>query len=72
VRHGSGPVTVHLSGGPPGLQVEVADDGLGQPVLLDRDLLTPGGQGLHLVEALSARWGVDRHALGKTVWFRVL
>ena len=71
LRHGSGPVTLHLTGGPHGLQVEVDDDGPGQPVLLDQDPLTPGGQGLHLVEALSARWGVDRHALGKTVWFRL-
>ena len=71
VRHGSGPVTLHLTDGSYGLQIEVDDDGPGQPVLLDQDPLTPGGQGLHLVEALSARWGVDRHALGKTVWFRV-
>lgn len=71
VRHGSGPVTLHLTDGSYGLQVEVDDDGPGQPVLLDQDPLTPGGQGLHLVEALSARWGVDRHALGKTVWFRL-
>ena len=47
------------------------DDGPGQPVLLHQDRLTTGGRGLQLVEALSARWGVDRHALGKTVWFRV-
>jgi anti-sigma regulatory factor (Ser/Thr protein kinase) len=72
VRHGSGPVTLHLSGGVHGLQVEVDDDGAGQPVLLDPDALTTGGRGLHLVDALSTRWGVDRHALGKTVWFRLL
>jgi anti-sigma regulatory factor (Ser/Thr protein kinase) len=72
VRHGSGPVTLHLSDGLHGLQVEVDDDGPGQPVLLDDDLMTPGGRGLHLVDALSSRWGVDRHALGKTVWFRLL
>ena len=71
VRHGSGPVTLHLSGGPHGLQVEVDDNGPGQPRLLDQDLLTTGGRGLQLVDAMSTRWGVDRHALGKTVWFRV-
>ena len=71
VHHGSGPLTLHLSGGTRGLQVEVDDSGPDQPEVLDQDLLAGGGRGLHLVEALSTRWGVDRHALGKTVWFRV-
>jgi hypothetical protein len=26
------------------------------------------GTGLHLVAALSHRWGVEQHADGKTVW----
>ena len=29
------------------------------------------GRGLALVETLSARWGVDPHSRGKTIWFEV-
>jgi anti-sigma regulatory factor (Ser/Thr protein kinase) len=29
----------------------------------------PGGLGLHLVDRLAARWGVEPHERGKRVWF---
>ena len=54
-----------------GLWVGVRDDG---PV--PSDLLgstghpPPCGSGLHLVAALSHRWGVEQHVDGKTVWAR--
>lgn len=31
----------------------------------------PSGRGLRIVEAMSDRWGVSVHDLGKTVWFEV-
>lgn len=31
----------------------------------------PSGRGLHIVEALAARWGVSVHDTGKTIWFEV-
>jgi len=51
--------------------VEVLDDGGGfEPGPRDRDLLTPGGFGLQLVERLSDRWGVERVG-GTRVWFEL-
>jgi hypothetical protein len=32
---------------------------------------SPTGRGLHIVEALADRWGVDKTADGKTVWFEI-
>jgi anti-sigma regulatory factor (Ser/Thr protein kinase) len=53
------------------VRVEVADEGPGfVPKPRARDRSTAGGWGLHLVEELSARWGVaDGH--GARVWFEL-
>lgn len=32
---------------------------------------SPTGRGLHIVEALADRWGIDKSADGKTVWFEI-
>jgi anti-sigma regulatory factor (Ser/Thr protein kinase) len=32
---------------------------------------SPTGRGLHIVEAMADRWGVDKSADGKTVWFEI-
>lgn len=50
--------------------VEVVDQGVGfVPVVRDRPKTEPGGWGLHLVEALTRRWGVRN---GSThVWFEI-
>lgn len=72
VRYGAGP-TVRLivdvaDGGR--LLVSVIDDGRGfVPVQRSRPVTESGGWGLHLVEQLSDRWGVDAGAGG--VWFEV-
>ncbi len=31
----------------------------------------PQGQGLALLDALTSRWGVERVAAGKTVWYEL-
>jgi anti-sigma regulatory factor (Ser/Thr protein kinase) len=35
------------------------------------DALEPGGLGLAIVDGLASRWGVDRLADGKVVWFEI-
>jgi anti-sigma regulatory factor (Ser/Thr protein kinase) len=41
------------------------------PQQLDPADETPGGMGLHLVEALADDWGVERETARKVVWARV-
>ena len=51
------------------VRVEVCDEGLTEFAGGNgTELLEPGGNGLVLVEALSARWGVN-HGSPKCVWF---
>jgi anti-sigma regulatory factor (Ser/Thr protein kinase) len=56
--------------GPGHVHVEVVDQGVGfVPAARDRPKTEPGGWGLHLVEALTQRWGVRE---GSThVWFEI-
>jgi anti-anti-sigma regulatory factor len=52
-----------------GLRVGVRDQGPLHPALLDDAGEMPrSGTGLHLVAALSCRWGAEQHVDGKTVW----
>ncbi|QEC48484.1 ATP-binding protein [Baekduia soli] len=52
------------------MHVEVVDQGVGfVPAARNRPQTEPGGWGLHMVEALSRRWGVHK---GSThVWFEI-
>jgi len=68
---GEGPVTLILSSEvPTHVHVEVVDQGVGfVPAARDRPKTEPGGWGLHMVEALTQRWGVRD---GSThVWFEI-
>lgn len=58
------------SDGPQHVHVEVVDQGVGfVPAARDRPKTEPGGWGLHMVEALTERWGVRE---GSThVWFEI-
>jgi anti-sigma regulatory factor (Ser/Thr protein kinase) len=58
------------SEGPQHVHVEVVDQGVGfVPAVRDRPKTEPGGWGLHMVEALTERWGVRE---GSThVWFEI-
>jgi anti-sigma regulatory factor (Ser/Thr protein kinase) len=51
-----------------GIRVSVRDASPVTPKLRDLSATAPSGRGLHLVAALSADWGVEVTADGKTVW----
>jgi anti-sigma regulatory factor (Ser/Thr protein kinase) len=55
---------------PQHVHAEVVDQGVGfVPAARDRPSTEPGGWGLHMVEALTRRWGVHK---GSThVWFEI-
>lgn len=65
-------VTVRVAGGR--LRVGVSDSSHRRPQLVQVGSRDTSGRGLHLVEALADRWGVDpdERGLGKTVWFELL
>ena len=69
VTYADGPVelTVRVAGDQ--TRVEVSDTTPARPVLRPPD--RNGRRGLHLVEALARRWGVDCRDDGKTVWFEL-
>jgi anti-sigma regulatory factor (Ser/Thr protein kinase) len=51
------------------VRVEVADHDTTRPRKRTPD--DHGGRGLHLVETVADRWGVDSRATGKVVWFEI-
>jgi anti-sigma regulatory factor (Ser/Thr protein kinase) len=53
------------------LRVEVSDSSHDPPRLIPIGETEEHGRGLHLVDALSASWGVDWTAGGKVVWFEL-
>jgi anti-sigma regulatory factor (Ser/Thr protein kinase) len=71
IRHAGTPVEL-LARAAQGLRVEVTD---GRPELAPapRDATGHGvsGLGLHLVDELASRWGVERDDATKTVWFEL-
>lgn len=65
-------VTMRFSLDGPAMYFEVQDDEQTLPRVRARDAGTPGGLGLHLVEALSDRWGCRLGETGgKVVWFAI-
>jgi anti-sigma regulatory factor (Ser/Thr protein kinase) len=64
-------VSVQVIGGR--LRVGVADSSHRRPQLVQVGRRDTSGRGLHLVDALADRWGVDpdERGLGKTVWFEL-
>jgi anti-sigma regulatory factor (Ser/Thr protein kinase) len=53
------------------LRVGVRDQGPGFDPEQPRGALSDGGWGLHLVRAISSRWGVERYGTGTEVWFEI-
>ena len=53
------------------VRVEVSDGGSGfEPSVRSKDIHTPGGWGLHLVDRLADRWGVETGRRTR-VWFEL-
>jgi hypothetical protein len=52
------------------LRLIAADDDPRGPAVRMRRVDQPNGRGMHLIEAIADRWGVDRHRaeVGKRVW----
>ncbi len=71
VQHGGGHARIAVEHEPQGIRVSVSDVGEGVPQVLDLGLDATSGRGMHLLEQLADRWGVESHASGKTVWFEL-
>ncbi len=71
VRHAAGVLSmqIDLSLVDGTVRVSVEDPNTTEPTLQPPRLDALGGRGLHLVEALAARWGSTPTDRGKTVWF---
>jgi anti-sigma regulatory factor (Ser/Thr protein kinase) len=70
-RHTASGGELHLALRPDGILIEVADTSPEPPVLLDSDPRVIGGRGLHILAALTSRWGcrvVSRGRHRKIVW----
>jgi anti-sigma regulatory factor (Ser/Thr protein kinase) len=55
----------------PTVHLEVADSNRDKPVVRDPSDDDAHGRGMLLVEVMSDRWGADRTADGKVVWFEI-
>jgi anti-sigma regulatory factor (Ser/Thr protein kinase) len=66
VRHGGGCVAIDVSSHGRRVVIGAADGSAVVPRL--RQVDDSGGRGLRMIEALTARWGVDDHEGGKRVW----
>ncbi|HYD09982.1 MAG TPA: ATP-binding SpoIIE family protein phosphatase, partial [Acidimicrobiales bacterium] len=71
VLHGSPPFSVDVLAIDDGVRVSVTDAHPDVPVQRHAAQDDEHGRGLLLVEALSARWGIDAHPPGKSVWFEL-
>ena len=69
VRHVGATYQLVLELDPPELRVEVLDPSRRVPVRAEKAADSGSGNGLVLVDALAARWGVRLLSRGKAVWF---
>jgi anti-sigma regulatory factor (Ser/Thr protein kinase) len=68
IRYANASVTLLISRIHDGVRVSVADDGDGEPTLLQPDYTSESGRGLVIVDALARTWGSRSSARGKIVW----
>ena len=72
VVHARSTVTIDLAvcdDGP--VHVRVHDESTIRPTARRHHADLPGGRGMHLLESLAARWGVEESRTGKSIWFEV-
>jgi anti-sigma regulatory factor (Ser/Thr protein kinase) len=72
VRHGCGPICLHLSVDSGRARVVVSDGSPAPPVLKEPSALDTGGRGLRWVSQFSSAWGHEvSPGGGKAVWFEI-
>ncbi len=71
VRHAHSDIALTIERRNGCLRVGVHDCSTSPPVLGDIEAAREGGWGLHIVERLAARWGLEPDGSGKTVWCEV-
>jgi len=71
VLHARTPFAVQVTMTATVIRVAVTDGSTILPERRNYSFLHPTGRGLHLVDSLSDRWGVDLESTGKTVWFEL-
>jgi anti-sigma regulatory factor (Ser/Thr protein kinase) len=72
VVHARSTVTIDLAvtdDGP--VHVNVHDESTVRPTARRHQSDRPGGRGMHLLESMAARWGVEESRTGKSIWFEV-
>lgn len=69
IRYARHPITLSMLSLRDRIEVAVADNDGRLPLLRRAGEHDEGGRGLHLVEALSTRWGARPSGAGKVVWF---
>lgn len=72
VRHADTDLELRMVHLPDGLRIEVRDGSQAPPMRRPARHTDEGGRGLHLVDALSTRYGVDAEQDGKCVWVEML
>jgi anti-sigma regulatory factor (Ser/Thr protein kinase) len=71
VLHGQGEMELTISISADTLRIEVRDGSSKLPRLRQPELYDASGRGLHIVDALSTRWGTEPDAETKVVWFEL-
>jgi len=71
ILHTGTPLTVVVVPDPGRVRIEVHDGSRQLPVRKHYSKMSGTGRGLMLVERLAARWGCERTASGKAVWFEL-
>ncbi len=72
VLHARTPVMVALEFRGNGLRMSVADSSPHGPSVRTYDTDATTGRGMHLVEVLAERWGLERRPGGKAVWCEIV
>jgi DNA-binding NarL/FixJ family response regulator len=71
VQHAASDVDVRIAVGATTVRVEIGDRSPVEPVARVTKPNEPGGRGMHIVEQVASRWGVEIRRTGKCVWFEV-
>ena len=71
VRHAATDVDVRIAVGATCVRIEVHDHNPTLPVMRSTRADEAGGKGMHIVNDVATRWGVQSRRTGKCVWFEM-